>query len=116
MAKKTPQKYTSAKQALAAAEKSQKDLRYVLRLYVAGITPNSQKAIRSVTALCEQYLAGRYDLQIIDIYQQPGLTKGEQVIAAPTLIRKLPLPLRRLIGTMTDEQKILVGLDLRPQP
>ncbi len=89
--------------------------RYVLRLYVAGLTPRSQQAIRNVTKLCDQYLAGRYDLQVIDIYQQPVLAKGEQIIAAPTLIKKLPLPLRRLIGSMADEEKVLVGLDLRPR-
>ncbi len=98
----------------AAAGKAQ-DTQYVLRLYVAGISPRSQQAILSVKALCEEHLAGRYDLQVIDIYQQPVLTKGEQIIAAPTLIKKLPLPLRRLIGSMADEQKVLVGLDLRPK-
>jgi circadian clock protein KaiB len=82
---------------------------------VAGITPRSSEAIRNVTALCETHLAGRFDLQIVDIYQQPTLAKDEQIIAAPTLIKKLPLPLRRLIGSMADEQKILVGLDLRPK-
>jgi circadian clock protein KaiB len=86
---------------------------YVLRLYVAGITPRSQEAIRSVKAICDEHLAGRYDLEVIDIYQQPVLAKGEQIIAAPTLIKKLPLPLRRLIGSMADTDKVLVGLDLR---
>ncbi len=88
---------------------------YVLRLYVAGMTPRSQEAVRRVTAICEEHLAGRYDLQIVDLYQQPVLAEGEQIIAAPTLIKKLPLPLRRLIGSMADEQKVLVGLDLRPR-
>jgi len=66
-----------------------------------------------VKAICEEHLAGRYDLEVIDIYQQPVLAKGEQIIAAPTLIKKLPLPLRRLIGSMADTDKVLVGLDLR---
>lgn len=91
------------------------DEKYVLRLYVAGINPRSSEAIRSVTAICEKHLKGRYDLEVIDIYQTPTLAKGEQIIAAPTLIKKLPLPLRRLIGNMASEQKILVGLDIRPK-
>jgi circadian clock protein KaiB len=87
--------------------------KYVLRLYVAGMTPRSQEAIRTVTAICQEHLASRYDLQVIDIYQQPVLARGEQIIAAPTLIKKLPQPLRRLIGSMADKEKVLVGLDLR---
>jgi circadian clock protein KaiB len=89
--------------------------RYVLRLYVAGVTPRSSAAIRSVTDICERHLKGRYDLQIIDLYQQPTLAKGEQIIAAPTLIKKLPEPLRKLIGDMANEEKVLVGLDLKSQ-
>ncbi len=87
--------------------------RFVLRLYVAGITPRSSDAIASVTAVCEEHLAGRFELEIIDIYQQPILAKGEQIVAAPTLVRKLPLPLRRLIGDMSQKERILVGLELR---
>jgi circadian clock protein KaiB len=101
------------KEKLEAASRDSGKQEYVLRLYVAGMTPRSQEAIRSVTALCREHLAGRYDLQVVDIYQQPVLAKGEQIIAAPTLIKKLPLPLRKLIGNMADEEKILVGLDLR---
>ena len=89
--------------------------KYVLCLYVTGLTPNSQRAIANAKALCETHLEGRYDLQIIDIYQQPTLAKGEQIIAAPTLIKKLPQPLRRFIGNLTDKERILVGLDLRPK-
>lgn len=86
---------------------------YVLRLYVAGMTPRSQTAIRSVTAICQDYLKDDYELEIIDLYQQPALASGEQIIAAPTLIKKLPAPLRRLIGNMADKDRVLVGLDLR---
>jgi len=86
---------------------------YTLRLYVAGLTTRSQEALRTVTDICEQHLAGRYDLEVIDIYQNPVLAKGEQIIAAPTLIKKLPLPLRKIIGSMADKDKVLVGLDLR---
>ena len=113
MAKQQRVKRVTAKQALEIAEQNRKDQKYVLRLYVAGITPRSQQAIRTVTALCAQHLAGRYDLEIIDIYQQPTLAKGEQIVAAPTLVKKLPLPLRRFIGDMADQEKLLVGLDLR---
>ncbi len=100
----------AALQEAAAAQTTQ---RYVLRLYVAGLTPRSQEAIRTVTSICEEHLAGRYELEVIDIYQQPVLAKGEQIIAAPTLIKKLPLPLRKLIGSMADKDRVLVGLDLR---
>ena len=68
-----------------------------------------------MTAICEEHLAGRYELEVIDIYQQPTLAKGEQIIAVPTLIKKLPAPLRKFIGSMADKEKILVGLDLRPK-
>jgi len=85
---------------------------YVLRLYIAGMTPRAGRAIESVRALCEEFLTGRYDLQVIDVYQQPALAKGEQIIAAPTLIKKLPLPLRRIIGDMSNHDRVLVSLDL----
>jgi circadian clock protein KaiB len=98
---------------LEAAARVQVGATYVLRLYVAGLTPRSTAAIRSVKEVCERHLQGRYELEIVDIYQQPTLAKGEQIVAAPTLIKQLPLPLRRLIGDMADEQRVLVGLDLR---
>jgi circadian clock protein KaiB len=100
---------------LEAAINKRASERYVLKLYVTGITPRSSQAIRNVTELCEKHLHGSYELQIVDIYQQPALAQGEQIIAAPTLIKKLPLPLRRLIGNMADEEKILLGLDLKPK-
>ena len=103
---------------IAALEKAAEEQRlahYVLKLYVAGMTPKSSAAIRSVTELCEEHLKGRYTLEVIDIYQQPTLAKGEQIIAAPTLLKKLPTPLRRLIGDMANKDRILVGLDLRPK-
>jgi len=86
---------------------------YVLRLYVTGTTPNSLNAIDNIRKICEEHLKGRYDLQVIDLYQQPSLAKGEQIIATPTLIKKLPLPLRRIIGDMSSTERVLVGLDLR---
>jgi circadian clock protein KaiB len=86
---------------------------YVLRLYVTGSTPRSLRAIADVRQFCEEYIYGRYDLEVIDLYQQPQLAEGEQIIAAPTLIKKLPLPLRRIIGDMSQSERVLVGLDLR---
>lgn len=87
--------------------------KYVLRLYVAGTTPRSVQAITSIKKICEEHLQGRYDLEVVDVYQQPTLAMGEQIIAAPTLIKKLPLPLRKFIGDMTNQERILVGLDLK---
>ena len=89
--------------------------KYVLRLYIAGMTRKSTNAIMNVRKICEEHLKGRYELEVIDIYQQPTLAKGEQIIAAPTLFKKLPLPLRKFIGDMSNTERILVGLDLRPQ-
>jgi circadian clock protein KaiB len=90
------------------------DRRYLLRLYVVGATPGSQRAISNLRAICETELAGRYELEVIDIYQQPTLTEGEQIIAAPTLVKELPPPVRRLVGDMSDRDRVLIGLDLRP--
>jgi circadian clock protein KaiB len=87
--------------------------RYVLRLYITGSTPRSSRAIRTIRALCDEHLAGRYDLEVIDIYQQPILARGEQIIAAPTLIKKLPVPLRKIVGDLSDVDRVLMGLDLR---
>ena len=94
--------------------KASSNKKYVLRLYIAGVTRKSTRAIMNVKKICEEHLKGRYELEVIDIYQQPILAKGEQIIAAPTLLKKLPLPLRKFIGDMSDTKKILVGLDLRP--
>lgn len=88
---------------------------YLLRLYIAGLTPKSTRAVTNIKKICEEHLAGRYSLEVIDLYKRPALADGEQIIAAPTLLKKLPLPLRRFIGDMSDTEKILVGLDLRPK-
>ncbi len=88
---------------------------YVLRLFITGMTPNSKKAVENVKRICEAYLAGRYELQVIDIYQQPLLAEGEQIIAAPTLVKVKPSPLKRLIGDMSDTEKVLSGLGLSPK-
>lgn len=86
---------------------------YVLRLYVTGSTSRSVQALTNLRKICEEYLEGQYELEVIDLYQNPGLAKGDQIIAAPTLIKKLPLPFRRIIGDMSNRDKVLLGLDLR---
>ena len=88
--------------------------RYILRLYVTGMTARSLRALKNLQSICDEYLRGRYDLEVVDIYQQPVLTKGEQIIAAPTLIKKLPPPMRRIIGDMSNRDRVLLGLDLVP--
>jgi circadian clock protein KaiB len=98
--------------AMIAAAKEMDKARYVLRLYVAGMTPRSAEAIRRVTEFCDKHLGERYDLEIVDIYQKPALMKGEQIVAVPTLVKHLPQPLRRFIGDMQDEEKLLFGMDL----
>ncbi len=103
--------YASFEQALSKAQKEV----YVLRLYITGATPKSQRAIENIKHICDEHLKGRYRLEVVDIYQQPVLAKGEQIVAAPTLIKFLPTPLRRFIGDMANTERILLGLDLRPE-
>ncbi len=95
------------------AVRQSKTKRYILKLYVAGLTPASRRALLNVQEICGEYLKGRYDLEVIDIYQQPVLAEGEQIIAVPTLVKKLPAPLRKFIGDLSDRDRILVGLDLK---
>lgn len=87
--------------------------RYVLRLYVTGATCRSRRAIVNLEDICKQYLKGHYDLEIIDVFQKLTLAKDEQIVAAPTLIRKLPLPIRRIVGDLSDREAVLLGLDLK---
>ncbi len=90
--------------------------KYVLRLFVAGMSPKSLQAIENIKRICETYLEGRYQLDVIDVYQQPILAKDGQIVAAPTLIKQLPPPLRKLVGSMSDTQKVLIGMDLHIEP
>ena len=85
---------------------------YLLRLFVTGNTPRSTQAIANIRDICETYLKGRYQLEVVDIYQQPELARKEQIIAAPTLIKQLPRPLRRIIGNLSQKERVLIGLDL----
>ena len=89
--------------------------RYVLRLYVAGMTPRSMESITSIKKICEEHLQGRYEIEVIDIYQHPELAKERQVVAAPTLIKEPPLPLRKFIGRLSEVERILKGLDIQPK-
>jgi circadian clock protein KaiB len=121
MAKKTTKRFDSPddddlRSTAAALERAAADKingQYILHLYVTGMTPRSQRAIESIRALCEEHLAGRCELKIIDIYQQPELARSAQIIAAPTLVKSLPPPLRRLIGDMSDEGRVLVALGVK---
>jgi circadian clock protein KaiB len=95
------------------ADSHSRPAKYVLRLYVSGSTLKSSRAVENIKRVCEQHLKNRYDLEVIDIYQQAKLARDEQIVAVPTLIKRLPLPLRRLIGDMSNQEKVLFGLDLR---
>jgi circadian clock protein KaiB len=86
-----------------------------LRLYVAGPTPKSIAAFRNLEQLCEEHLAGRYRIEVIDLMKNPQLARGDQILAVPTLVRKLPVPIRKIIGNLSDTERVLVGLDLRPR-
>lgn len=114
MARKHDKTTQQFERAIKDSEAEEPERHYVLRLYVTGATLRSLQAIRNIREICEKHLSGRYDLEIIDVYQQPVLAKGEQIIAAPTLIKKLPSPLRRLVGDLSNREKVLMGLDLRP--
>ena len=86
---------------------------YVLRLYVAGTSERSARAVRNAKQICEEHLAGRYELEVIDVFQQVGRARDDQVIAIPTLIKKLPAPLKRFIGDLSDRDVVVVGLDVK---
>ncbi|HET7306543.1 MAG TPA: circadian clock KaiB family protein [Gammaproteobacteria bacterium] len=91
-------------------------MHYLLRLYITGSTPRSTRAIENIRGICEDHLKGRYELEVIDIYQHPESAAEAQIIAAPTLIKKLPAPLRRVIGDLSDHDKIFTGLNISPLP
>jgi circadian clock protein KaiB len=88
--------------------------RYVLKLYITGTTTRAAQAVASIRQLCDAHLSGRYDLEVIDIYQQPAAASKDQIIAAPTLIKEEPAPSRRVVGNLTDKEKILLSLDIEP--
>jgi circadian clock protein KaiB len=89
---------------------------WLLRLYVAGRTPKSLAAFRNLKTICEQHLVGQYRIEVIDLLENPMLAAGDQILAIPTLVRRLPPPVKRLIGDLSNTERVLVGLDLRPMP
>jgi circadian clock protein KaiB len=89
---------------------------FQLRLYVAGQTPNSIRAFANLKRLCEEHLANRYEIEIIDLLENPQLARGDQILAVPTLVRRLPEPIKKIIGDLSNSERVLVGLDLRPAP
>ena len=90
------------------------DVQFDLRLYVAGQTPKSVRAVENLRRVCEEHLAGRYRVEVIDLLEDPRLARGDEIIAVPTLVRKLPEPIRKIIGDLSNEERVLVGLDVRP--
>ena len=90
------------------------DVAFELRLYVAGQTPKSLQAFANLKRICEEHLEGKYQLEVIDLMKNPQLAKGDQILALPTLVRKLPIPARKIIGDLSDTERVLIGLELRP--
>jgi circadian clock protein KaiB len=106
---------TSAFEAAVTEKKKTDEETYVLRLFVAGTTPGSTRAVAALRTLCDEHLRGRYELEVVDVYQQPVLARDHQIIAVPTLVKHLPLPIRRILGDLTDRERVLMGLDLKPK-
>ena len=104
----------AAKRPVKKKPSKKKEDFWTLRLYVAGQTPKSLAAFANLKALCEEHLKGCYAIEVIDLLENPRLAKGDQIIAVPTLVRKLPLPVRKIIGDLSNTERVLVGLDLRP--
>ena len=105
----------AVKNSAAAFEKASarsKPPKYVLQLFVAGATPMSVRALSNLREICDEHLPGRYQLDVVDVYEEPGLAKDDDVIAIPTLLKKLPAPVCRLVGDLSDRQRVLVGLNL----
>lgn len=90
--------------------------KYLLKLYVTGQTVHAQRAIANLRRICEQELGGRYEMTVIDVLERPQLAEDEKILATPTVVKALPLPIRRIIGDLSDTEKVLVGLDLQPYP
>ena len=110
--KKQRQKSTNGR----PAQTTNEDLnRWNLRLYVAGQTPRSVTAFRNLKDICEEYLKGQYHIEVIDLMENPTLARGDQILAVPTLVRKLPQPIRKIIGDLSNTERVLVGLDIQPR-
>jgi circadian clock protein KaiB len=112
----SPVEHVHASRQYEHIPKSSADQTYVLRLYVTGASATSTRAVTNIKRICEEHLKGRYRLEVIDIFQQPALAAGEQIIATPTLVKVLPPPLRRFVGDLARTGDVLLGLGLRPVP
>ena len=106
-------KKKTAARARKTATRAPASDRWILRLYVAGQSARSNAALQNLEAICEQHLAGRYRIEVIDLIKQPQLARGDQIVAVPTLVRHLPPPMKKIIGDLSNEESVLVGLDLR---
>jgi|PlaIllAssembly_1097288.scaffolds.fasta_scaffold338190_2 circadian clock protein KaiB len=104
---------TTAKKAKIKMRRAPEEL-WDLRLYVAGQTPKSLDAFANLKRICEEHLAGKYKIEIIDLLQNPQLARGDQILAIPTLVRKLPTPIKKIIGDLSNTERVVVGLDMRP--
>jgi circadian clock protein KaiB len=102
-----------AKKSVAAWRRKRKE--WILRLYVAGDSARATAALRNLETLCEEHLAGKYEIEVIDVLKHPQLARGDQIVAVPTLVRRLPQPIKRIIGDLSNAERVLVGLDLRPR-
>lgn len=116
---KQPQSRKPAKAGLARDNNNQKARPFKrplweLRLYVAGMTPTSIRAFENLKRLCEEHMHGAYKIQVVDLLERPMLARGDQIIAVPTLVRRLPTPVKKIIGDLSNTERVLVGLDLRP--
>lgn len=109
-ARKTVKRAADSAKAVAA----QKPAKWRLRLYVAGNTPNSIAAFANLKEICEKHLGGKYEIEVIDLLRNPQLAAGDQIIAVPTLVRRLPYPVKKIIGDLSNRERVLVGLELRP--
>jgi len=116
MPEKDKSEKKSATEVIEEALERQGKEKYVLKLYITGMTRRSQEALRNIKKIIQENFGDNYELEVIDIYQQPSLAKRDQIIAVPTLIKKLPAPLRRIIGDLSQEDRIILGLDLKPKP
>lgn len=111
---KKPSTTRSSVKTLADDSQRGTPMKWRLRLYVAGNTPNSIAAFANLKEICEKHLGGRYQIEVIDLLENPTLAKGDQIVAIPTLVRKLPYPVKKIIGDLSNRERVLVGLDLKP--
>ena len=113
--KATPTKRRRASNGRATETENNDSSRWNLRLYVAGQTPRSLSAFKNLKEICEEYLKGKYHIEVVDLMENPTLARGDQILAIPTLVRKLPQPIRKIIGDLSNTERVLVGLDIQPR-